>query len=402
MRTRMGEGQEKLLEEVAHSEDLLRRKAKLLNFPEPFESYFLNYYLEKFIPQMRIAIILGILLFSLFGVSDLFLFEDVKERLWAVRFGVFLPVAVVGALFIFLIRRERVLQLIQTTVAVYAGICLLWMTNIGGKERAVFPFIGFLLVIFYLCTFSAVRFAFAFAGTLVLNISYFVSEIAFSLSPERVFAMNCFYLFTADGLALPVSYFLEKHSRDDFLNRLLLSYEKKKIQELSLEDTLTGVANRRKFEEFLSREWERAKRLKRPLSLLMIDIDSFKKFNDRLGHLEGDRALKEVAQAIRRCVRDKMDLVARYGGEEFTVILPETDLNGAYKVAQRILRAVEDLNIKHPDSEVSDRLTVSVGVASLMPSDDSFNKEDLVKRADEALYRAKERGKNRAEKFTSV
>ena len=167
-----------------------------------------------------------------------------------------------------------------------------------------------------------------------------------------------------------------------------------KMRRLSLRDGLTGVANRRYFDEYLLQEWQRALRNRTSLALIMMDVDHFKRYNDTHGHLEGDRVLIEVARAARRTLQRPTDLVARYGGEEFVVILPDTGTNGARHVAQAIQQAVLDLKIPHGDSPVSPYVTISLGVAGLTLVPPASAPSFLVEAADQALYRAKEEGRN--------
>lgn len=167
-----------------------------------------------------------------------------------------------------------------------------------------------------------------------------------------------------------------------------------RLEELSTVDALTGVANRRQFDEALEKEWARCKRHQAPLSVLLVDIDHFKQFNDTRGHLEGDGCLVTVAGACNEQCRRAGDLVARYGGEEFAVILPATPKQEAHDLALRVRRAVEELALAHESSEVADVVTISVGAATVVPSDERVPL-DLVGAADRALYEAKRGGRNR-------
>lgn len=165
------------------------------------------------------------------------------------------------------------------------------------------------------------------------------------------------------------------------------------LERLAARDGLTGVANRRSFDERLPVEWRRAARDHAPLSLLMIDVDHFKRFNDTYGHLRGDDCLQRVAGAIDGVVFRPGDLVARYGGEEFAVILPSTGLDGALIVADRILAGVRHLGIEHAGSEFG-RVSLSIGAAACVPAEPG-NGTPLVDAADRALYRAKREGRGR-------
>ncbi|MEA3488794.1 MAG: diguanylate cyclase [Candidatus Omnitrophota bacterium] len=166
----------------------------------------------------------------------------------------------------------------------------------------------------------------------------------------------------------------------------------KKLELLSTKDGLTGLYNRRYFDERLEGELRRSRRNKRPLSLLMMDIDNFKKVNDRFGHTAGDGVLSEFARIVEDNVREKIDLTARYGGEEFAIILPDTGLQAAGSLAERIRKAVNETKINIGEKRCN--VTVSIGVATFSVEDDLTGKE-LIKRADKALYRCKEEGRNR-------
>jgi diguanylate cyclase (GGDEF)-like protein/PAS domain S-box-containing protein len=165
------------------------------------------------------------------------------------------------------------------------------------------------------------------------------------------------------------------------------------LENLSTTDGLTDLPNRRRFDDFLSREWRRSMRDQSLLSLIVLDIDFFKEFNDHYGHLAGDDCLRQVAAVLREVVHRPGDLAARYGGEEFACVLPDTDLSGAATLAYRIRDRMTDLNIPHFFSSVADRLTLSFGVAALTPGKGQ-SPSDLIRLADSLLYAAKEGGRN--------
>ncbi|NLF31618.1 MAG: diguanylate cyclase [Planctomycetes bacterium] len=165
------------------------------------------------------------------------------------------------------------------------------------------------------------------------------------------------------------------------------------LERMSRTDALTNLANRRAFEESLQREVSRATRAGRPLSLLMLDVDHFKRYNDTYGHQAGDRALQRVAGVLTSAGRRGGDTAARYGGEEFTVILAEADAQAAAHVAEAILRGVEELAIPHESSATAPHVTVSVGIATMVPGA-AIEAEALLRLADTALYDAKARGRN--------
>ncbi|MBM7557449.1 transporter substrate-binding domain-containing protein [Halanaerobacter jeridensis] len=166
-----------------------------------------------------------------------------------------------------------------------------------------------------------------------------------------------------------------------------------KLKNMSYIDGLTQIPNRRKFDEILEKEWKHCKREQYPLSLIMLDLDFFKEFNDRYGHLAGDDCLKQIAETLEEYVNRPRDLVARYGGEEFIVILPETKAQGAKQVGEKIQQAVIDLKIEHKDSKVASYVTVSLGVSTVIPHDD-ISRDDFVDAVDQAMYQAKQNGRN--------
>lgn len=166
------------------------------------------------------------------------------------------------------------------------------------------------------------------------------------------------------------------------------------LRQLTLTDGLTGVANRRSFDDTLANEWRRCARAQAPMALIMVDIDEFKNYNDAYGHQAGDACLRQVAGAMRRSAGRPQDLVARYGGEEFVILLPQQDLRGAEGVAQRLLDEVSMLSIPHARSNVAPWVSVSMGLASVVPRD-TDEPAQLIQRADSLLYRAKQEGRNR-------
>ena len=168
------------------------------------------------------------------------------------------------------------------------------------------------------------------------------------------------------------------------------------LERLTTSDGLTQVANRRCFDQYLAQEWRRLMREQQPIALIMCDVDYFKLYNDTYGHQAGDDCLRTVAMTMSQAVNRPADLVARYGGEEFVVILPNTELSGAIAIAQTIRAAVNHLNLTHETSEIGNRLTISLGVSSMIPGQIG-SPEALIAAADRALYRAKQQGRDRVE-----
>ncbi|HEY9840804.1 MAG TPA: diguanylate cyclase [Candidatus Obscuribacterales bacterium] len=212
------------------------------------------------------------------------------------------------------------------------------------------------------------------------------------------------------GRALDKEVYLEAFGRwihlmavklDDGLAVTFRDTSERKYMELELAklaqlDGLTGIANRRVFDQQLSREWKRCARQQEPLAVIMCDIDFFKLYNDSCGHLEGDRCLIQVAQALSATIRRPGDLVARYGGEEFGVILPDTHAEGAIEVARNLAAAVRALGLPHPARPLHTPVSLSIGVASMVPQPQDSELR-LLANADEALYLAKEMGRDQVQ-----
>jgi two-component system chemotaxis family response regulator WspR len=173
-----------------------------------------------------------------------------------------------------------------------------------------------------------------------------------------------------------------------------LARANRNLRKLSSHDSLTGIANRRTFDETLKREWKSALRTETPISLIMLDIDFFKLYNDHYGHQGGDDCLRKVAKGLDAAMHRETDFLARYGGEEFSAVLPNTDLGGSLKVAEEMRQAVKALKIEHAKSKVSDIVSVSLGVSTTVPHLGS-KPETLITAADQALYKAKEDGRDR-------
>lgn len=212
-----------------------------------------------------------------------------------------------------------------------------------------------------------------------------------SKDERRWFMMRVTPLFPRDSEGYVISH-------QDITARKLGEEETERV---SLLDGLTNVSNRRCFDDFLDREWRRCKRLEQPISLIMLDIDHFKLFNDQYGHPAGDDCLKSVASMLKSLARRPSDLTARYGGEEFAVILGNTNTQAATEMADSVLQVIRGLAIPHAVSAVAPIVTASLGVATIFPRTVA-DQAELIKIADRSLYAAKKRGRNRIHTYTGL
>lgn len=178
-------------------------------------------------------------------------------------------------------------------------------------------------------------------------------------------------------------------------SQLTIKRQADAMRELSMTDGLTGVANRRNFNDTVDAEWRRCARAQLPLSVIMIDVDHFKLYNDHYGHQAGDACLQQVSAAMKRCATRPQDLLARYGGEEFILLLPHEALDGAEVIARRIMDEVGKLAVPHAASPTAPQVTLSMGLATMLPPLDSIDPSPVIRAADTLLYRAKQTGRNR-------
>ena len=227
-------------------------------------------------------------------------------------------------------------------------------------------------------------------AALVTGLLMLASSVAAALffRLELPIALHSAAFLTATVIACAAAaVHLDRLSRASFL-------EQRRIADFAQHDALTGTKNRRVFDEHLVRLWQQASEDQRALAIVLIDVDHFKAYNDRYGHLAGDQALRQIAQTVQRLIRRPLDILARYGGEEFAVILYDMELDSATDLASRICREVARLEIEHRDSDTGPVVTISAGIAALRPTRERAPR-GAVQLADQALYEAKLHGRNR-------
>jgi diguanylate cyclase (GGDEF)-like protein len=316
-------------------------------------------------------------------------------RIWLVAHA--LGLEIMTPLVLAFRKDELALLFARKTVARnIAALCILMAVSAGVFAQTQYPFLFMifppLVLVVFLTGFLGTSIA-LFAQSMIALIFTMSGHGPFMLmrdaSPGLRIGIEQAYLLTTITLAMPLAIALAERRR--FEAQLLSMQEQ--LKRMSLTDFLTGISNRRFFDEFTAREWKRACREKNSISAMMIDIDFFKGYNDTYGHHEGDKCLVAVAQAINGAASRPGDLTARYGDEEFVVVLGSTRPEGCLFLAERIRKSVESLGLPHASSPFG-IVTVSIGMATMDATPDR-SEIDLVEQADQALYDAKHQGRNR-------
>ncbi|RMG97002.1 MAG: diguanylate cyclase [Candidatus Dadabacteria bacterium] len=369
-------------------------------FRQPLEAAFRRYDMAAFLPQIRVSLAVGLAILVGFGALDATLFPDLRPRLWALRYGLACPAVAAVLALSYWERARRILPGAYAGALVLVGAVL---TTIMARsaELAVLYYPSLILLVIFAYAFSGLRLGPALAASTAVTAIY-VPEALFGGVLSHPAAINNVAGLAATNLIGAASgYLLERYRRKDFLQTLLLTLDKRELEasnralrDLSYLDPLTGIPNRRAFEEAFEEEWNRAARHGYPLSLLLVDIDHFKRFNDRWGHPAGDRCLVRVSRVLQTFGGRPGDLAARYGGEEFVLLLVGTEEPAAIRLAEQLREQVSLAEVELPPPAPPQRVTVSVGLATTVPGP-ATTRADLLRAADQALYTAKREGRNR-------
>jgi diguanylate cyclase (GGDEF)-like protein len=367
---------------------LLSAGFRYLRFPEPLESEFRQEHRTKLRPWARLAILVSACTVAGFAVLDHFVLSADHSRVTnIVRFGLHVP-AVLWML-IATSRRfyDRWYETVIGVTAPLFGIGTVIMS--AYSPPAEVPLVGARMVLacFFFYFMLGLRFRPAARANLIVFAALAVAYAMGKMPPASATYLM-FVLFTANLIGAAGSYALEHANRTAFL-------EHRQLSEVATHDGLTTLLNRAAFEEQIRRVWSQAQRDRQTVAVIMIDIDYFKAYNDRYGHMAGDDCLRRVAGALREAARRRpLDFVARYGGEELVAVLYGADKSYAESIARSLLGAVRDLRIQHAGSQTQPYITVSVGLVAVdtyrMASHDT-----AVALADEALYAAKHQGRDR-------
>lgn len=339
---------------------------------------------------------------NLFLITDYAMVNDMFDQAVMLRVWTYTPAVLVGMWLMGRLKSPFKRELFASMAGLHAAIVQVYLCVHSNSPHAQAYLTGLVMLTLFVNVFTRTQFWVAVPYTtgiigifwvgafLVPDPNWFLLfPIALVLTSTTVFSL--FHLYTLEHEERH-NYLINKRQR---MLRHELHLANQRLERVSRSDALTQVANRRHFDEFLAQLWERARMDNTEVSLLMLDVDHFKMFNDHYGHPAGDACLVRVARSLRHSLRRPGDLVARYGGEEFIAVLSKTAALQASMAGERVRSAIETLSMPHALSPLYHHVTVSVGVATLRPQDKDASPQRLIALADLALYQAKNRGRNR-------
>jgi diguanylate cyclase (GGDEF)-like protein len=365
----------------------LRAGFPWLTFNPELESEFRRTHFDENLLHTRVNLCVAVVITIAFSAMESMVLGPELNRVPnAIHILLIIPVLLVVLAASFSAKRHRIyppLAMMASTI-VGLGIAAINVLATLGGVSILFPCL--MLTIIFIYFMGGLIFYPAVAANVIVMFAYIAAGAALQL-PGREFAYDALAMVAANLFGASVVYMHEKTSRMRFLEACLL-------REMVARDGLTGIQNRRMFDQHIQRVWQQAVREQERVAVLLVDVDCFKDYNDRYGHQAGDECLRAVAVSLSQCARRPLDFVARYGGEEFAVVLYEASREYVAEVLTRIQRSIAELNIPHEASRVASRLTVSIGAAFILPSS-SRTHDGLIQLADEALYSAKEQGRNR-------
>lgn len=364
----------------------LQRGFPRLRFEAPLEQEFKRTHRTETLPQIRRNLWLGIAFLIVFAVlTHLVLAASTSRQLDLIRIAMFVPLLIVALVVVHSRWYERFYPLVSSIGAPLFGVGAVAIAVIATKN-GVNLLSAVVLVTIYIYFMLGMTFYPATAAALVVFVAYAVAaQIADLATAPMVIDLSVLAFTNVIGAI--VCYSLERANRTNFLEERLLI-------ETASRDGLTGIHNRRFFDEHVQKLWPQAVRDHSPLALLLVDIDHFKTYNDHYGHQAGDECLRQVASCLGRAARRPLDVTARYGGEEFAIVLYDAGRGHAEEVANRVRSGIESLALAHAASPARvKRLTVSIGIACIEPVA-GRTPFGFIQLADEALYEAKERGRD--------
>lgn len=385
---------------IADIDRVLANGFRWLRFPSPIEARFETDIGPR---RSRFLLVTGavtLVLFQFFLVRDRLLMPDVFNEAIIFRVGIITPLALASFAVLWRNPRPWIRESMEAVLTVLIAAGLLYLIHASNSPLAEHAHYSMLLILVFPNIIQRVRFWYATAASVIVVAMYATVVPAIRSMPDEAVFGAVLTLAMTTLLSLVTNWKLEVEERRAYLMTLreeLRSQQLMNVNEelsaISMLDPLTGLANRRRLEQFVDALWNSPRTSLKPVTFMMIDIDHFKRFNDRYGHQAGDACLKMVVETVQEELRHGTDLAVRFGGEEFLVVLPESDLADGIRAAERIRAAVERRAIAHITSPTTSVVTVSIGVAVVRP-DAKITVAEAIAAADRALYASKQQGRN--------
>lgn len=393
---------------MSQVQDLLNLGFRWMKFPQALENDFLEQDPVGRLRHFLISGVISLLVYNGFLVADYLIIPDVFPIAASLRLLVFTPISLLAMAILWTGRHRPEAShplMLDTTVLIsglFAAATLAYALSITNSPMSDFYHAGFAVVVMYGNLVQRLRFWSAVPFSLtVLAIQIVGIAVLPNFNPRLVLPL-CLLTSSTVAFSLCANYVMERDKRRRYLltvreHELVkqLSDVNLQLQQLSRVDALTGLFNRRHFQEYLQNLWQRARHEGSEVAIIMMDVDHFKGYNDHHGHPMGDECLRKVAAVMQSSLRQPGDMVARYGGEEFIAVLPNSSLPVALQAAERVRMAVEALSLPHAGSPNLPVVTVSLGVAWTNAAAPSVTPDSLISSADRALYDAKRQGRNR-------
>ncbi|PCJ15548.1 MAG: hypothetical protein COB04_13105 [Gammaproteobacteria bacterium] len=371
-----------------------------IRFSGPLEANYQAHYRRRYHGQVRGALIFGLVFFVLAAGLDAIIAQQSVLELWKIRFQYFLPINLVIVAFSMSAQSINYQQLCLVSFFTLNGICILLMSVVSAGAEGHIYYTGVLLIIMAGLTATRMQIKGAVAVSVVMVVATVIIYGGYSPVSDGLLWADLLVLLMVCVISLVSNYVLDRTSRKNYLRRRLLDRRQEALEEsnrylrtIASSDALTGIANRRTFDDVLLDEWRRALRGQYSITLFMIDVDYFKLYNDTYGHQAGDECLKKIATALRAFCRRPGDQVARYGGEEFALILPHMEQEDALLLGREICQTIRSLCVPHAGSRATNVVTVSVGATTQIPEEEGAYSK-LIRAADKNLYQSKHQGRN--------
>jgi len=395
----------------ADSETVLRKALAnpwwRLRFDDVLEKRFNQIVTALHARHVRINYMLAVFFLDIFAVADYYFLPDVYQIAWLLRFALITPIFVIAIWFEFIPKRNYHREWVTLQLIFMTTTTLMLLFSMSKSPDVAHYQVCLIAIMVFSNLLTNMRTVLALPASIVFALMYLLAITVGLRLPVHLVGNYGMFMALLVALSMVACYRRERHQRTVFLMLALLDISEQRqseahaaLQKLASLDPLTGLANRRSFDEEYPRLWKEGVRQSQPLSILFVDLDRFKAYNDTYGHAMGDEALRRFADILREtAARRPLDMAVRNGGEEFLIVLPDTPLDVAINIAQTLVARLSGLAIAHEASSFG-VLTASVGVAGGQPKA-GLSPQVFVDQADEAMYKAKDGGRNRVE-FVAV